>query len=197
MITMKKTLATIALALGTAFGSGCHDEKKHAPAQQACSPVYQQFNFTSKENIAYSLPLARCPDEVNIDAGNFPAGNYRLHFYEAPDDQTKTIAPLEFFVLTNRTGTPFTHVLRYVNHDGANRQLTFEDLGTGTRQIVYDGITNSGDLIVGGKTYGVKVDPVTGRLGIDQTADGLFNGMQAPIVANDDTLTLEEDLLAP
>lgn len=190
-------LKVTGLAGLAALVKGCHDDKNDDTQMQQCNPVYSNLNFTNKEGIGYQLLLARCHDRVDVSA---PNGNYRLHFYEAPDDQTHTIGLDEFIVLTNRTGTPLTHVLRYTKHDPVTCQVEFQDLGTGTRQSTYPcpvTPTGFGDLVVAGTTYKFRVDEATSKLLVDQTGDGLFNRMQAPIVDINDILTLEEDLLVP
>ncbi|MBS3125389.1 hypothetical protein J4211_04030 [Candidatus Woesearchaeota archaeon] len=82
------------------------------------------------------------------------SGLGRQVFYISDDD---------FFVvsncdLSNTDNTCFTHVLRYDSIDTTNRQLTFTDLGTGTREVTYDATTFLADLVVGGITYKVGVN---------------------------------------
>ncbi len=69
----------------------------------------------------------------------------------------------DFFVLSNcnygsSDDTCFSHVLRYDSVDSTNRQITFTDLGTGTREVTYDGTTFIAELVVGGITYRVGVE---------------------------------------
>lgn len=194
---MNKTLITLMAAAGIALG-GCRDDKddqpQPEPVVQEPAPVYSTFGFTNKEGIPYSLALARWPNRVGI------SGDHRLHFYEATSKEDTNVSLDESIVLTKNpsTGTtPFTHVLRYIGHDPVNRQLMFEDFGTGFRQVTYDGETNYANLVVGGITYGVQVNPATGRLAIDQNGDGVYNGAQAPIIDIGDVVTTEADLLAP
>src|SRR3989344_2990310 len=82
------------------------------------------------------------------------SGLGRQVFYISDDD---------FFVvsncdLSNTDNTCFTHVLRFDSVDTTNRQLTFTDLGTGTREVTYDATTFLADLVVGGITYKVGVN---------------------------------------
>ncbi len=99
----------------------------------------------------------------------------------------------DYFVLSNCLATPyntptanaadntcFTHVMRYDNVDTNNRELTFTDLGTGRRTIVYDAGTNQGNLVVGGVTYQVTRNVNTpaatiNQLAIDLNGDGAVN----------------------
>ncbi len=57
--------------------------------------------------------------------------------------------------------------------DTTNNQLTFTDLGTGTREVVFDNTSRRAELIVGGVTYAVFVDPLRpNNLSIDLFGDG-------------------------
>ena len=65
--------------------------------------------------------------------------------------------------------TAFTHVLRYESIDTSNNELTFEDLATGTVEIVVEeaqdnqtegsvanysaNVFGKGEIVVGGNTY--------------------------------------------
>ncbi len=69
----------------------------------------------------------------------------------------------DFFVLSNcnystSDDTCFSHVIRYDSVDSTNRQITFTDLGTGTRETTYDGTTFIAELVVGGITYRAGVE---------------------------------------
>lgn len=98
--------------------------------------------------------------------------------------------------------TSFTHVLRYDSLDTTDKKVTFTDLATGAREITYkaDDTTSTTDmpqytptggsaaevnasgwsdtLIVGGTTYRVYLENVTGttrKLAIDLNGDNTFN----------------------
>lgn len=127
------------------------------------------IEFTNKENIFYSLPI------VSNEAGNEAGGVLKwgddddnLHFREGVDIQDD-----DFFIL-NKPGTDFTHVLRYDSVDTTQRQLTFTDLGTGTREIAYDAQTNEGDLVVAGELYKVKFNPLDKTIRVDLNGDGSY-----------------------
>ncbi|RJQ19902.1 hypothetical protein C4580_04420 [Candidatus Woesearchaeota archaeon] len=93
----------------------------------------------------------------------------------------------DFFVLSNcvlpvgtlTDNTCFSHVLRFDSADTTNRQLTFTDLGTGTREVTYDAVTFLANLVVGGVTYTVGVSNAAGvvtaplNLTIDLNGDGM------------------------
>ncbi|PIN74651.1 hypothetical protein COV18_07205 [Candidatus Woesearchaeota archaeon CG10_big_fil_rev_8_21_14_0_10_37_12] len=94
----------------------------------------------------------------------------------------------DFFVLSNcdvgqdvagaADNTCFSHVMRYDSFDSTNRQLTFTDLGTGTREVTYDSTTTVADLVVGGVTYRVGVNTTTGNLTADLNGDGDLGGLR-------------------
>jgi len=116
----------------------------------------------------------------------------------------------DFFVLTDSGGqgyvdsgdeTSFTHILSYETIDTTNTKITFNDEGTGQREVKYDSITTitgvtgrSQTLIVGGNTYDVYVS--TGQngsgssgdgrypLAIDQNSDGVVDGQEVHVVVN-------------
>jgi len=101
-------------------------------------------------------------------------------FYISDDD---------FFVVSNcnyaaNDDTCFAHVLRYDSVDSTNRQLTFTDLGTGTREVTYDSTTFMADLVVGGITYKAGVQNVAPyNLVIDLNGDNALTVCTEAIVA--------------
>ncbi len=116
------------------------------------------LEFTNQEGIFYDVPLAS--NEVGVF--KFGDDDDDLWFVER-DDQV--ITDDDFFVLSNcmtaaSDNTCFSHVLRYDSVDTTNRQLTFTDLGTGTREVTFQnstGDSGTADLVVGGVTYRVNV----------------------------------------
>ncbi len=99
----------------------------------------------------------------------------------------------DFFVLSNcnyqtSDDTCFSHVLRYDNIDTTNRQITFTDLGTGTREITYDSSTFLAELVVGGITYRAGVQNTLGvettpfNLLIDLNGDGDIDDCDEAII---------------
>lgn len=136
------------------------------------------LEFTNQEGIFYDMPLA------SNEIGTFKWGDDDddLWFVESTD---YCIGDDDFFVVSNcdpesGDNTCFTHVLRFDSHDPANNQLTFTDLGTGTREITLQ--NSQANLIVGGITY--KVENLTNSSGtflrIDLDGDGtITNGSKA------------------
>jgi len=158
------------------------------------------MEYTNQEGIFFDFPLVS--NELGNAAGTFKYGDNDddLWFQEfclvgagivcAPFTTAAGLTAVgayinddDFFVVSNcnvptQKNTCFSHVLRYDNIDVTNRQLTFTDLGTGTREVSYDSATFLAELVVGGVTYrvgvanavGVVVAP--GNLVIDLNADG-------------------------
>jgi hypothetical protein len=63
--------------------------------------------------------------------------------------------------------------LRFDSVDSTNRQLTFTDVGTGTREVTYTTGTNIAQLVVGGITYAVAVNPNNNStIVVDLNGDG-------------------------
>ncbi len=113
------------------------------------------------------------------------AGAPAAAFYIEDDD---------FFVVSNcdlatNDNTCFSHALRYDSIDTTNRQLTFTDLGTGTREVTYDGTTFLAELVIGGVTYLVGVNNAGGvvasptNLLVDMNGNGVHDSCAEAIVA--------------
>ncbi|MCK4670886.1 MAG: hypothetical protein KAT43_06840, partial [Nanoarchaeota archaeon] len=117
---------------------------------------------------------------------NVPTNDY----YNVQDD--------DFFIMADMDNewdeTAYTHVLVYESIDISNRELTFEDLATGTLEVIYEeavgtyyaegGILGRANLIVGGNTFLVYVKNDTAgedayALAIDQNGDGDVGGGNA------------------
>jgi len=171
------------------------------------------LEFTNQEGIFFDFPLAS--NEASNSAGQFKYGDDDddLWFQEQIPFTGGAIAPFvtaavpagvasasdfyisddDFFVLSNcdfatNDNTCFTHVLRYDSIDSTNNQLTFTDLGTGTRETTFDTTTFLSELVVGGITYEVGVQNTAGavvtpfNLTIDLNGDGdIVNGTKALI----------------
>jgi len=165
------------------------------------------FEFTNQEGIFFDFPLATNQSN-SITFGAFKYGDHNddLWFTEfgnvstpgtvdvVPFTSAASLTPAafyitdnDFFVLNNcnigaNDDTCFSHVMRYDNFDGTNRQLTFTDLGTGTRQVTYDSASFMADLVIGGITYAVGVNGTTGNVTVDLNGDGdLINCTEAII----------------
>jgi hypothetical protein len=162
------------------------------------------FEFTNQEGIFFDFPLASNEsgndaggalkygdndDDLwftewgNIGFGDVPAFGSAVPlspaaFYITDDD---------FVVLSNcnfaaNDDTCFSHVLRYDSFDSTNRQLTFTDLGTGTREVTFDSTTFVAELVVGGITYRVGVNGTTGNITVDLNGDGALTKCTQAII---------------
>ncbi|MBW3014380.1 S-layer protein [Candidatus Woesearchaeota archaeon] len=107
----------------------------------------------------------------------------------------------DYFIISDMDNewdeTAYTHVLVYESIDTSNRELTFEDLATGTLEVIYEtpaatagintsagGILGTANLVVGGNTYMIYVkNDATGEdayaLAIDLNGDGDVGGGNA------------------
>lgn len=156
------------------------------------------LEFTNQEGIFFDFPLASAERGSAALADSTADLKYGdddddLWFTEFRVNATVVTAPFtsaagliggdfyisddDFFVLSNcdiatADNTCFTHVMRYDSIDTTNRQLTFTDLGTGTREVSYDAGTFIAELVVGGVTYRVGVNTTTGNLVADLSGDG-------------------------
>lgn len=181
-------------ALVSQAGCDGNDEENDA--------VRKQFSFKNKEGLDYDLTLDCYKDRVMVvDPATGDRG--RLHFYEGVDDMpVKPVSLGEYLVLTSMPGIKSTHIMRYVEHDPANLALRFKDVRSPTPiiyEIAYSPILTPGEghqgwLVVAGDDHMVYVDTTTGRISVDQTADGDHTGAQAPIIDINDVVTTEEDL---
>jgi hypothetical protein len=149
------------------------------------------LEWTNQEGIFYDHKFAsnRQPDNaIPVGDGALVYGdrNRDLWFTECSDLNGTTVAQIkrnDYFIVSNCLADPyndandaskntcFTHVLRYDNLDDTNTQITFTDLGTGKRTVSYNAATASGNLVVGGVTYEVRVG-ANNNLAVDLNADG-------------------------
>ncbi|MEM2916650.1 MAG: hypothetical protein QXT19_04830 [Candidatus Woesearchaeota archaeon] len=140
------------------------------------------LEFTNQEGIFYDVPFASNEGGSSAGDGKFKFGKDTgdLWFIEKKE---QVIGKRDYFVLSDcmveaRDNTCFTHVLRYDSADTTNRQLSFTDLGTGTREVVYTDYGTSGiaNLVVGGKTYIVNVSLTSPYpLAIDLNGNGVID----------------------
>jgi len=113
------------------------------------------LEFTNQEGIFFDVPFMS--NEVgNENNGMLKYGDNDDNFWFTEFDLFN-IQRHDFFKVENcdiaaNDDTCFTHVLRFDSIDTTNRQLTFTDLGTGTREVTYDP-TGAFNLNVGGVTY--------------------------------------------
>ena len=173
------------------------------------------LKFTNRQGNDYSVPFVdnSASNDDNTDTnGLVGLGTFKLG-EDADTNKRNNLVFVEGFVSGSNTSIAFfnifdddmfilsdmddewdetatSHVLIYENFDTSNRELTFEDLATGTQEIAVD-ITSTnnftygtGSLIVGGNTFSVFVantstganSSLTGAgsfaLAIDQNNDG-------------------------
>jgi hypothetical protein len=175
---------------GITCPNGCRDGvcvPLEQPANVSGCP--SRFSFVNAENIPYNFDILVFSEGVDIGALQ---NNYRLHFYEAKSRNEKKVLPKEYLVLTRRAGQNlFTHILKYEGINTTQRRLTFTDLGTGAREVVYNN-QNRAELVVAGTTYRIYVDTATGGLAVDQNGNGVMNGEQAPIIDINRVTTTQE-----
>lgn len=122
------------------------------------------LEFTNNEGIWYDVPLAA---EQN---GKVKLGNRNGNAFHVKEESIKFG---EFFVV-NKPGTDFTHILRYDTIDTTTRQLTFTDVGTGTREVTYDRQTNEGVLTCGGVSYKIKLNLADKSIMVDSDCGGAY-----------------------
>jgi hypothetical protein len=145
----------------------------------ASAPCPTKLKFTNGEGLNFDLNINVLADRVNVVS----LGANKLHFYESNSRENKTIGLNEYFVLTEKSArVPFTHILQYTGHNPSSRTLSFNDIGRGSRQAVYDSASNSAILVIAGIAYRIYADPLTGRIAVDQNGDSSFDGSQAMIV---------------
>ncbi len=142
------------------------------------------LEFTNQEGIFYDVPFASNEGGVSAGDGKFKFGKDTgdLWFIEKA---AKVITKRDYFVLSDcmvaeSDNTCFSHVLRYDTADTTNRQLSFTDLGTGTREVTYtvsdDATSGLANLVVGGKTYLVNVSLTSPYpLAVDLNGDGTID----------------------
>ena len=152
-----------------------------------------ELKFTNNEDIDFSVPFV---DSSNDNGEGFKYGSEddALFFIEAPSLTSMadyTIGQDDYFVVNKASSgeKAFTHVLRFNNIDDTNKIISFDDQGSGSKEVVYTGDPNIvglavGDLLIGGSTYKVYVGKIDAsyRLAIDLNGDGLINGQKASVV---------------
>jgi len=92
--------------------------------------------------------------------GVFNDNNLTDDYYPIWDDDLFILSDMD----VEWDETSFTHILVYESIDTSNRELTFEDLATGTQEVVYrdlghpatwtnTGALGTGELVMGGNSY--------------------------------------------
>lgn len=159
------------------------------------------LEFTNQEGIFFDFPLAS--NESGNVYGSFKYGDdddslwftefvegaaSPLSFATASATLNYYIQDDDFFVVSNcdittNDDTCFSHVLRFDSVDSTNRQLTFTDVGTGTREVTYTSGTNIAQLVVGGITYAVMVNPANNAtIVVDLNGDGVLTNLTRTVI---------------
>jgi hypothetical protein len=164
------------------------------------------LEFTNQEGIFFDFPLVS--NESGNVFGNFKYGDdddsmWFTEFNSNGSINVFTTAPQggsgagafnyniqddDFFVVSNcdlatNDDTCFSHVLRFDSVDSTNRQLTFTDVGTGTREVTYGSANNVAQLVVGGITYAVAVNPAdNATIVVDLNGDGTLGNNTRVII---------------
>lgn len=159
------------------------------------------LEFTNQEGIFFDFPLVSNEsgnvwgsfkygdDDDSLWFTEFVAGAASpLSFATASATLNYYIQDDDFFVVSNcdlasNDDTCFSHVLRFDSVDSTNRQLTFTDVGTGTREVTYSSGTNIANLVVGGITYAVMVNPANNAtIVVDLNGDGVLTNLTRNII---------------
>ena len=136
------------------------------------------LQFTNQEGIFYNIPFMTI-DRTNLKFGD---DDDDLWFCEPANNSTYHVTDGDFFVLSNcnvatKDNTCLSHVLRYDSIDRTANILTFTDLGTGTRDVVFDNTTREANIVVGGVSYSAFIDPVSPHnISVDLNGDGAVQG---------------------
>lgn len=162
-----------------------------------------KFVFTNQEGLQYNFPLISARQGGGLRFGKFQTQQRNLVFIEGTGSSDFKVQQQDYIVLSNvedgvvasspvlsgypgfsgqSDNTAFTRIMQYQNYDSTNEVLTFVDLAVGTKQVTLSG--NEGNLIVGGITYKVFVDPATGNLAVDLDGDGDINSETAVLAVS-------------
>lgn len=197
MKNLKETLCVLLLAATACnerterTATACN-ERTETVQQEPKIPRAIVMTFLTKENLEYTLPLECFQNQVAIYIT--PRRIRRLHFYEASAEDKPTIMPEEYFIATDALNR--TRVVEYTAAKPQLNELWFWDMsGYATARVPYDPNTRTATLELAGVPRRIHLDEKH-RLAIDQNGDGKINGMQSPIIRDDDKVILEEDLLS-
>ncbi len=141
-----------------------------------------RLSFVNNKDQDYNL------DFVVNNNGNLELGNENedFHFIEGTSNTNFIVKKNDFFVLSSENdANGVSNVLRYRGIDTNNKILSFDDLDSGLKEIVYSGSEGdgSGNLVVSGNSYSVYVGSSPDyNLAIDLDGDGIVNGREVNIV---------------
>ncbi|MBI5064886.1 hypothetical protein HZA97_01495 [Candidatus Woesearchaeota archaeon] len=164
-----------------------------------CNVNWQKPNLTfypfdcAAEVLTFNLkttPLVQIPNpptQVLPTPVTQPRGSlgYKMLYYFEPQDKLDfKITEKDYFVVNGYE----TNILKYEDIAAVNTVLTFTDLASGTKQIVYhpssqQGIMGEASLITGGVSHDVFVDP-TGLLSIDMNGDSKIDGTELRLMTD-------------
>ncbi len=159
------------------------------------------LEFTNQEGIFFDFPLASNEAGTLVDALKYGDDDDDLWFTEfciaagcVPLVDATLLSAANFYItdddffvvsncdVTTSDNTCFSHILRYDSLDSTNRQLTFTDLGTGTREVTFDSATRLADLVVGGITYRVGVNMTGSNIVVDLNGNGSLNDCSEAVI---------------
>ena len=140
-----------------------------------------EFTNAKGQNIETTLITN---DGGNIEIGK---GTQALHFIEGTSITNFIIAKDDQFILTtenNRQG--ITNIVQYNSIDTANKQLSFEDLAEGRKDVQYSGTEGTdaaANLVINGNSYNVYIGGEPDyNLAVDLNQDGDVNSDEVNIV---------------
>lgn len=155
------------------------------------------LEWTNQEGIFYEHPLLSnrktgvTGNPANLGGLVYGDNDNDLWFTECMNNNSAAVAQIkddDYFIVSNCFASPynqaaalnaiddtcFSHVFKYNNLDTNNREITFSDLGVGTRTITYNQNTNLGSLVVGGVTYRVWLNTTNNNIAVDLNGDGVI-----------------------
>jgi PKD repeat protein len=152
---------------------GCSDANDNDESETPACFATVQFN--NSHGIVYTKEMGSADNKVKTSAGK------QVHFKEAASSTDYNIALGDLLVMSHGD---VTRVLRFDGVDTGNTLVQLTDIGTsGQINSVYSGALNSGDINVGGYSFGFSVDPVGKKLAVDLNDDGNINGGSSVITS--------------
>lgn len=194
-----------AVVLLLVFATSCGDGSKAGGKKlgqntgSVSFPLRKRINVVTKQNFRYFFDLDVYKNGAVIIDLNNQIFTSPLHFREAsPANNHRNGVLGDSFVLTDKNR--FTRVLRYILFNRSTRTVAFLDWAT--NRVVpanfffhpSSTLVGNGSISIGAEKFHFVLDTVWPfRIGLDQNADGKFDGEQAPIVdANGNEITEEK-----